>query len=153
MSAKSERGRAMIMMSSEDMIERARPFAVALVEHQERRTGSRMQAYESVARWCGVSSSWVRKLVGRQQTDLRAHQYLNLLSAYRSLCERLEVEAENERRLLAEMKGRADEALERAMGLADRSREKAVGGAKATKVGGSLSPATRPTWFGMWRHP
>jgi hypothetical protein len=57
-----------------------------------------MTAYERVASTIGVSASWLRKLIGRQSVELAAHEYLNIALAYRKLCERIEAEAENNRR-------------------------------------------------------
>lgn len=93
--------RGWTMLTAHQAIDHARPLAEKLVEFARRATGSRMAAYESVARKIGASPSWLRKFIGRQpNVDLGAHQYLNVISLYRRLCERVEAEAENERRKL-----------------------------------------------------
>lgn len=130
---RTKRAQGQSMFSSVDMLEKARPFASALVEHQERRTGSRMAAYEGVASWVGVSSSWLRKLLGRQPVDLGAHEYLNIVHAYRSLCERIEERAAHERQLATALRGQADEAIQSALGVVDRvpgPQESGKGGAQ-----------------------
>ena len=89
---KTDRNRA--MLSATDAINEIRPIARALVEREERSTNSRMAAYERVASRVGASSSWLRKLVGRQEVALAAHTYENIKQAYRRACERIEHEAE-----------------------------------------------------------
>lgn len=121
-----------MIMSATDMQERARPFARALVEHQERRTGSRMAAYEGVASWVGVSSSWLRKLIGRQNVDLGAHEFFNLASVYRSVCERIEADAQHQRALAAALRGKADEAMGSGLGVDLR-----VSGSEEGREGGA----------------
>jgi hypothetical protein len=116
MRAKTFRKRT--MTTAEDTIERARPFVLALVQREERNSGSRMAAYERVASLVGVNSSWLRKLLGRQPgIVLAAHELINIASAYRSLCERIEVEAERERRLAAALREKADALLESDLGM------------------------------------
>ncbi len=101
-----------MIVTADEMEERARPVARALVEHHERLTGSRMAAYEGVASWIGVSSSWLRKLIGRQpSTALGAHEYINLVSAYRSVCERVEAAGKNERAKAAILRGITTDAV------------------------------------------
>ncbi len=106
------------MTSATETVDRVRPFAAALVERAERQTGSRMAAYERVASTVGVSDGWLRKLIGRQpDIGLAAWQYLNIVSAYRGLCERIEAEAEHERARAAALRRQADEAYFGAMGV------------------------------------
>ena len=93
---KTDRNRA--MLSATDAINEIRPIARALVEREERSTNSRMAAYERVASRVGASSSWLRKLVGRQEVALAAHTYENIKQAYRRACERIEHEAEADKR-------------------------------------------------------
>ena len=121
-------GKRTMIVSATDMQDRARPFARALIEHQERRTGSRMATYEGVASWVGVSSSWLRKLIGRQPVDLGAHQFHNLASVYRSLCERIEAERDHERALAAALRGKADEAISSTLGMVERAPGSEAGG-------------------------
>jgi hypothetical protein len=85
-------------VTAEETTERVRPLLLKIVQHKVRETGSKMVAYSKVAAKIGGSASWLRKLLGRQpNVDLAAHQFLNILSLYRKLCERVEAEAENER--------------------------------------------------------
>lgn len=110
-----------MLLTASDMERRAQPYAAALVERQERQTGSRMGAYEQVAAMVGVSASWLRKLIGRQNVVIEAHEFLNLAQAYRSLCERIEAAAEAERNRARELRSQADEAVESALGPAGRA--------------------------------
>ena len=108
------------MMTAADTAEQARPFVVAIVDGAERRSGSRMAAYDTAARSIGVTASWIRKLIGRQPLTIEHHEFMNIALAYRTLCERIEAEAERERQTLAALKGRADAALEGGAGLVAR---------------------------------
>lgn len=101
------------MQTADSVLNKLRPLAAMLVKHKQFETGSKMQAYERVASKVGASSSWLRKLIGRQpNVDVAAHQYLNILSLYRKLCERIEAKAEEERRKLEALMGHADAFLE-----------------------------------------
>jgi hypothetical protein len=104
------------MLTASCAVERARPLVAALVDRDERHSGSRMAAYERVAGTVGVSSRWVRRLLSRQLSEIAAHEYLNICRAYRSLCERIEAEAEHERRVAVALRRDADEALASALG-------------------------------------
>ena len=101
--AKNDRSRTMI--GPADAINEIRPIARALVEREERTTHSRMAAYERVASRVGASSSWLRKLIGRQDVSLAAHTYQNMKLAYARACERLEAEAEAEKRAFLALGG------------------------------------------------
>jgi hypothetical protein len=107
------------MTTATETMEMARPLAAALVERMERQFGSRMAAYERVASVVGVSPSWLRKLLGRQPgLTLEAHEFFNIASAYRSLCARIEGEAEREKRRYLELGREAHAAVEGALQLA-----------------------------------
>lgn len=85
------------MMTAADSLAQTRPLLVALVERKRRSTGSKMAAYLAVARTVGRSTTWVRKVVGRQFVAIELHDYLNIANAYRAACERMEAEAELEK--------------------------------------------------------
>lgn len=126
------------MMTAADTADRARPFVAVLVEGAERATGSRMAAYDTVARSVGVSRSWIRKLLGRQQLTIEYHEFYNIAAAYRSLCERIEADAKRDRDRLAALKGEADAALEGNMGPMVRLARTSGGGtAPRPEVGGN----------------
>ncbi len=76
-----------------------------------------MSAYSVVANSLGVSESWLRKLIGRQPVVVAAHEYLNLAALYVRLCERIEAEAEHERRRAAALREAAHAALESHRGV------------------------------------
>jgi hypothetical protein len=99
------------MMTAADTLDRVRPFAYALVQRDERASGSRMAAYDSVARRVGVSPAWLRKLIGRRPVAVAAHEYHNICIAYRGLCERIEADAAIDRALAAAIRREADEAI------------------------------------------
>jgi hypothetical protein len=101
------------MLTAADTLDHARVCAEPLVDNAKRRLGSRMKAYADVASSVGGTASWMRKLLGRQpDVEIEAHQYLNIVSAYRTLCERVEAQAERERQRRAELMEKADAALE-----------------------------------------
>jgi hypothetical protein len=124
--AKNDRSRT--MLGPADAINEVRPIARALVEREERSLHSRMAAYERVASRVGASSSWLRKLIGRQDVSLAAHTYQNLKLAYARACERLEAEAEAEKRAFMALGG--NDATSEGMGaeglLESRSRADGV---------------------------
>jgi hypothetical protein len=65
------------------------------VERAERKTGSRMEAYDVVARSVGTSAGWLRKLVrGYEAKEPRATIYENIRAQYEALCHRVEEENE-----------------------------------------------------------
>jgi len=99
------------MITAADTTDRARPIAAALVEREERTTRSRMTAYDRVASRIGVSASWLQKLIGRRHVAIAAHEFFNLYAAYQRLCERVEADAEHERRLLIALKDQTHAAL------------------------------------------
>jgi hypothetical protein len=69
----------------------SRSAAAALVDREERRTGSRMVAYEIVAQTVGTSSEWIRKFVSTNGAkEPRLTVGMNLIQVYRRVCERVE---------------------------------------------------------------
>lgn len=94
------------MITTAAVTDLTRSRAHALVERAERKTGSRMAAYASVAHAVGVSPGWLRKLVrGYEAKEPRAAAYENIRRHYQALCERIERENEIDEarlRLLAE---------------------------------------------------
>lgn len=74
-----------------------REITLSLLEKSERKHRSKMTAYDDVARKIGKSSSWLRKLIGRQPVGIDATTILNLIVQFNKLSERLEIEAENDR--------------------------------------------------------
>lgn len=106
------------MLTGDDILSHTRPLVSALVEHNRRETGSKMTAYERVARKIGASPVWVRKLLGRQpNVDVAAHQYLNIVGLYRRLCARIEAKAEEERRKLDLLLGHHHAIVQSNLGL------------------------------------
>jgi len=89
----------------------SRSAAAALVDREERRTGSRMVAYEIVAQTVGTSAEWLRKFLSSNGAkEPRLTVGFNLIQVYRRVCERVEQAGDNERQLKDEI----DAALESA---------------------------------------
>lgn len=96
-------------MSNVDIIGPTRRMATLLVERQERVTGSKMTAYDDIASAIGASSSWLRDFIGRSprvKPDLQVGW--NIITQYRKWCARIEKEIENERALIAALRGPID---------------------------------------------
>ena len=88
-----------------------RSAAAALVDREERRTGSRMVAYEIVAQTVGTSATWLRSFLSTNGAkEPRFTVGLNLIQVYRRVCERVEQAGDRERLLKEEI----DAALESA---------------------------------------
>ena len=75
----------------------ASPLVGALVRHAERRTGSRMLAYETVGRAIGTTASWVRKFIGNQPVRLDADTFLRIRATYQANCDRWDAQADEDR--------------------------------------------------------
>lgn len=91
--------------------ELSRSAAEVLVDREERRTGSRMLAYASVAATIGTTADWVRKFVGTTEAkEPKLSVGFKILQIYSRVCERVERAGENE----VKLKGEIDAALESA---------------------------------------
>jgi hypothetical protein len=77
----------------------SRSAAVALVDREWRRSGSRMVAYDRVSQMIGMSSEWVRAFTGGRLKEPGLTVGFNLMMIYRSVCERVEQAAEHERQI------------------------------------------------------
>lgn len=86
----------------------------ALVEREERRTGSRMVAYEVVAQTIGASSSWVRAFLGKSEAvkEPRITLFQNIRASYENLCSRVEQENRADELRLKLIKGEIDAVTE-----------------------------------------
>lgn len=77
-----------------------RNVAAALVDREERRTGSRMVAYHNVAATVGASAEWIRKFISLSEAkEPRMTVGFNLIAVYRQVCERVEQAGDEERKL------------------------------------------------------
>src|ERR1700761_2142223 len=86
-----------------------RNAAAALIDREERRTGSRMVAYYTVGQMVGASAEWVRKYISTEEAaEPRFTVGMNLIQVYRRVCERVEQAGDKERLLKEEI----DAALE-----------------------------------------
>lgn len=84
-------------MNATQALDDAKPVLRGLVQRAERATGSKMAAYDIVARELKASASWIRKALGNQPVAFPAHVYLNMMAAYDAACARMEAEAQAER--------------------------------------------------------
>src|SRR5690242_841257 len=65
--------------------------AAFLVTREERRTGSRMMAYDNVAKTVGTSSEWLRKFVATNGAkEPRMSLGFSIMQFYTRVCERVE---------------------------------------------------------------
>lgn len=115
----SDRKRA---MTTADITALTRNAAATMVQRHERSAGSRMVAYEQVASMVGVSSSWLRKFVGRNP-DAKPSLVtgFNILALYDRMCLRVESEIANERAKLAALRNEIHAATSTVTRLADAS--------------------------------
>ncbi len=114
MAAKNVRKRAM-----DGAAGLTRSVAAALVDREERRVGSRMVAYEIVAQSVGTSAAWLRSFLSTNGAkEPRFTVGMNLIEAYRRVCERVEQAGDRERQL----KESINAALESFEVLVDRAK-------------------------------
>jgi hypothetical protein len=101
------------MLTAAQMLERARPLAEEAVAKAERCAGSRMVAYEQVASTIGVSASWLRKLIKRDDSvkEIAAHEYFNLFYVYDRVCVLVEEKEAGEQKRIAQLREAANAAL------------------------------------------
>ncbi len=77
-----------------------RDMATALVDREERKTGSRMVAYENVARTVGTTSTWLRSFVSTNGAkEPRVSVGFSIIQVYRRVCDRVEQAGDRERHL------------------------------------------------------
>lgn len=89
----------------------SRNAAAALVDREERRTGSRMVAYVIVAQTVGTSAEWLRKFLSANGAkEPRVTLGFNLMQVYSQICNRVEQAGDQERKLKEDI----DAALESA---------------------------------------
>jgi hypothetical protein len=86
----------------------------ALVEHEERRTGSRMVAYSAVGKAIGASASWVRAFLAKSEgaKEPRITLFQNIRASYENLCSRVEQENRADELRLKLIKGEIDAVTE-----------------------------------------
>lgn len=109
----------------------------ALVEREERRTGSRTVAYEIVAQTIGSSSSWIRKFLAKSEEvkEPRITLFQNIRANYENLCSRVEQENREDERRLMLIKGEIDAVVEGFDAQGEREASARVGlGARETSV-------------------
>lgn len=102
------------MSSAASITTTTRSVLGAMVESEERRTGSRTVAYEHVAQMVGASSSWVRKFLADrgEVKEPRITTFHNIRAAYDNLCERIERDNRAAEMRLQALKGQMNAATE-----------------------------------------
>lgn len=94
------------MISSAVATATARSRARELVARAERKTGSRMLAYQRVAQSIGVSAEWLRRLVNDYSAkEPRAAAFENIRLAYEDFCNRVEQENRADEQRLMRLRG------------------------------------------------
>jgi hypothetical protein len=101
-------------MSSAALTSITRSALGALVDQEMRRTGSKMVAYEIVAKTIGSSSSWVRMFLSKSEEvkEPRITLFQNIRASYENLCSRVEQENRNDELRLMLIKGQIDAVTE-----------------------------------------
>jgi hypothetical protein len=124
------------MATAAEAADMTRAMAKALVRNEERRTGSRMLAYETAARLIGTSTSWVRKFVGDHGSKEPSLSVgLRIVALYDRLIESIEADAERMRVETLQLRAEFNETLPGAMGLVEK-----MAAVHAAKAGDEASP-------------
>lgn len=107
-----------------------RSVATMLVELEERQSGSRMAAYEAVAKTVGTSASWLRKFIkGHEIKEPGWTTGWNILDQYSRICDRVEAGIETERAKILALKGIID--------AANKTTNRMVEGVAGTQASGT----------------
>lgn len=103
-------------MTSAALNSLTRNMANELVHRAERNSGSRTMAYEIVAQTVGTSASWLRKFLAKSEEakEPRITLFQNIRAAYDQLCERVELENENDELRLRLLRDETNAATESA---------------------------------------
>lgn len=98
------------MNAAANLTDLPREMATALVEHEQRRTGSRMEAYETVSRTVGTSAQWLRYFVGGSAKVKEPGWSVGwrIVTAFDRLCSRQVAEAELDMQRLRALRGQID---------------------------------------------
>lgn len=119
-------------MSAVELTRLTRSAAADWVEREQRRTGSRMTAYEIVAQSVGTSSDWLRKFIADREAKQPSWTVgWNILLLYRRVCERVELEANNEREKARLIQRKIDAVIEGVSPLVERAPDAEAPGARA----------------------
>jgi hypothetical protein len=101
-------------MSAAALTSTTRSALGLLVEKEQRRTGSRMTAYDNIAKIIGTSPSWIRKFLAESQEvkEPRLTLFQNIRASYEKLCNRVEQENRDDERRLMLIKGEMNAVVE-----------------------------------------
>lgn len=126
------------MTNAADMTALTRSAAADWVSREERRTGSRMVAYEIVAQTVGTSASWLRKFLSDRDEAKQPNWAVgwNILAAYSRICERVERAADNERAITRALQRQIDAVTASTLDLVDPAATKAAGRADISEGDG-----------------
>lgn len=116
-------------MSSAALNATTRSVLGALVEREARRVGSRSVAYENVAQTVGASASWLQKFLRNtgEVKEPRITLFQNIRAAYDQLCERVELENDQDEQRLRVLKGEIH-AVTEGMGAQAHAENQALAG-------------------------
>lgn len=111
------------VISAAEMTAQTRSAAKDWVAREERRTGSRMTAYEVVAQTVGASPSWLRKFISGHDEAKQPNWTVgwNILAAYRRACEKFEQRADAERTATRALERQIDAIVTSSAGLVERA--------------------------------
>ena len=119
-------------MSSATLTSTTRTALSLLVEREARRVGSRTVAYEIVAQTIGVSSSWIRKFLSRNETvsEPRITLFQDIRASYDALCNRVEQEHQAELQRIAALRSEMNAFDEGFVEVAHRTDQAGADGAE-----------------------
>lgn len=93
-------------------VDMTRAMAARIVGHEQRRTGSRMLAWDAAARLIGTSSSWLRKFVGSyDDREPTLSIGLRIIVQFDRLAARIDADADRMQAEMLKWKAEIHEAL------------------------------------------
>lgn len=103
------------MNPAAEMTLKARQNAIAWVDREEGRTGSRTDAIAHVANKVGASADWLRRFINNNPRVKQPSWHVghNIIGMYARICERIESNNERRRENIARLEGRLNEAADR----------------------------------------
>jgi hypothetical protein len=109
------------MSSAASIIEPTRSMAAHLVRRAEQESGSRMEAYQSVASAVGATPDWIRKFIGGsvKAKEPKATVWVNIIRHYDRICSRIDQAADNERELSRKIRGQLNAAAGSALAVVE----------------------------------
>lgn len=111
------------MSSTAELAGMPRSAISAWVEREERRTGSRMVAYQNIAATVGTSADWIRRFYTGHAAVKEPGWTLgcNIIAGYTRICERYERAEQAELEQAANLKRKLNEAAARTLEVVEVS--------------------------------